>query len=279
MKTKIAMALMAAAALTACNKDESPETSKYITVSASVGDLVARVTSSAFEANDKISVYAWTGSNAAVSTPLVVDNSVNTYNGATWAAEPQMLWKDITTAHFFIGVYPAKAITDFAADSYTASTDVLVATVLGDGRTAAGGIVPMMFNHVMSKLTVNLTFRSQWPTTPTVASVVAKDAKAAATVNYLTKTATATGAAADVALTATTANTAYTTILPPQSVTTIVITIGSDTFTYTHPSDIALLAGKIQTVNLIVGRNGVDLGSVSINDWTAGEIIDGGEAL
>lgn len=279
MRTKIAMAIMATAALTACNTDEAPETSKYITVSASVGDLVTRATSTAFEANDAISVYAWTGSNTAVSTPFVVDNSVNTYNGTSWTAEPQMLWKDMTTAHFFIGVYPAKAITDFATDSYATPTDVLVATVLGDGRTATGGIVPMMFDHVMSKLTVNLTFRSQWPTTPTVASVVAKEAKAAATVNYLTKTATATGTAADVALAATTANMAYTTILPPQSVTTIVITIGSDKFTYTHPTDIALLAGKIQMVNLIVGRNGVDLGSVSINDWTDGEIIDGGEAL
>ena len=49
-------------------------------------------------------------------------------------------------------------------------------------------------------------------------------------------------------------------------------------YTYTHPTSFNLEKGKIQTVNLIVGRDAIKLGSVMINDWVTGENINGGEA-
>lgn len=277
MKTKIVIAALAAMAFTACKQDENPEVSKYITIDASVGELTSRATSAAFENGDKISVYAWTGSNTAVQTPLVVDNSINTYDGTQWTAAPQMLWKDPAATHYFIGVYPSKAITNFTADSYTTPTDVLVATVLGEGRNATQGAVPMMFDHVMAKLVVNLTFRNQFGGTPIVESVTT-EGKLGATVNYLTKTATADGTAISIALNAVTANTSYQGTLAPQTVTTVQIKIDGTIYTYTHPTPFALLAGKIQTLNLIVGRDKIDLGSIAVNDWTTGETIEGGEA-
>ena len=45
------------------------------------------------------------------------------------------------------------------------------------------------------------------------------------------------------------------------------------------PSFIPLEAGKYTTLNLIVGRNKIELGEVSINDWTEGTTIDGGQAM
>lgn len=278
MRTKIAIVALVAAALTACNKGDAPQISEYITVNASVGELATRATAIAFEVGDAVSVYAWTGSAATVGTPLVVNNSVNTKTASAWTAAPQMLWKDLSTAHYFLGVYPQKAITNFTADPYTTPTDVLVATVLGAGRKAADGIVPMTFDHIMAKVVVNLTFRNQWATTPTVTNVKTS-AKAASTVDYLTKTATATGSATDFLLTATTANTAYSAIIVPQDIDKIVITIDGKEYIYTHPSAIALAKGTIQSINLIVGREAIELGSVSINDWTTGTPITGGEAL
>ena len=47
---------------------------------------------------------------------------------------------------------------------------------------------------------------------------------------------------------------------------------------FTHTADIPLVGGQYTTVNLIVGRNQIDLASVSINNWAAGTTIDGGEA-
>lgn len=267
-----------AATMSSCNKDnEAPEVSKYITIDAGVGSLT-RATSTAFETNDKVSIYAWTGSNTAVQTPLVVDNALNTYDGTKWTAVPQMLWKDNTTAHYFLGVYPTKAITDFTADTYATTPDLLVATVLDEGRKATAGIVPMMFDHVMAKLTVNLTFRSEFGTTlPTVESVTV-NAQPGAVVNYLTKTATADGSAVEVAMTVITTNTAYSQVVSPQSINNITINIADQPYVYNNATGFALATGKIQTVNLIVGRDKIELGSMSINDWATGDTIDDGEA-
>lgn len=277
MKTKIVIVALAAMAFTACKQDESPEVSKYITIDASVGELASRGTATDFQAGDVISVYAWTGSNTTVQTPLVVDNSINTYDGTKWTAAPQMLWKDLVAAHYFIGVCPSKAITNFTADSYTIPTDVLVATLLGEGRNATQGAVPMMFDHVMAKLVVNLTFRSQFVGTPIVERVTT-EGQPGAIVNYLTKTATADGTATSIALNAATANTSYQGTLAQQTVTIVQIKIDGTTYTYTHPTPFPLSAGKIQTLNLIVGRDKIDLGSIAVNDWTTGETIEGGEA-
>lgn len=264
--------------LLSCDKNNEPVCpvdTTYITVDAGVGSLT-RVTETSFEKGDKISVYAWTGNATEVGT-LVVDNALNTFDGSKWTAEPQMLWKDMITAHFFISVYPAKAVTDFKADSYQTAPDLLVATVLEQGRVASGGIVPLTFNHVMARLDVNLQFRNQFDGTPTVEKSYV-NALSASTVNYLTQTVTAVGEAGNLDLTNKTPNMAYTIILPPQRVHTVAIVIDGRTYTYTNTDGFSLEKGKIQTLNLIVGRDQIELGSIVVNDWGSGEVIDGGEA-
>ena len=281
MRTKnVLLTLLAATAMTGCNKADDPqEVSKLITINAGVGTLT-RATATAFVKDDQVSIYAWTGSNTTVQTPLVVDNSVNTYDGTNWTASPQMLWKDNTSAHYFIGVHPVKAITDFTADAYATTPDLLVATVLGSGQKAtdADGEVAMTFDHVMARLDVNLTFRTEFGNNPAVSSVTV-NAQPGAKVNYLTKTATADGAAAEVAMMMTTANIAYSQVVATQGINKITIKIGDKDYVYNNTAGFALLAGKIQTVNLIVGRDKIELGSVTINDWATGETINGGEAL
>ena len=263
-----------------CNKDNnSHEVSKYITIDAGVSSLT-RATATAFQKDDQVSIYAWTGSTSVVQTPLVIDNIVNTYDGSGWIPSQQMLWKDEVTSHYFIGVYPPKAITDFTADYYITLPDVLVATVLGEGRKAtdAGGVVPMIFDHITARLDVNLTFRSEFGGTPTV-QYITTFAQPGAMVNYLTKTTTVSGEVIEKDLMPTAVNTAYSQFFAPQTVNTINITIGNTKYVYNNPAGIALVAGKIQTVNLIVGRDKIELGSVTINDWGTGETINGGEAL
>lgn len=271
----IALSATMTAVMTGCSKDEAPKLS--ISIDAQKSTLT-RATATAFAKDDQVSIYAWTGSNTAVTSPLVVDNSVNTYDGTQWTAAPQMLWTDDATPHYFVGVHPVKAITNFTADTYPAAIDLLVATVLGDGRSAADGVVPLVFDHLMARLDVNITLRNQFDGALEIKSVTV-DARPGAQVNYLTKTATASGTAAPIALTVLRTNAAYTGIVTPQAgVTAITVRIGGQTYVYTHPTDITLEASKYTTVNLIVGRDVIELGSITINDWTPGITIDGGEA-
>ena len=74
-----------------------------------------------------------------------------------------------------------------------------------------------------------------------------------------------------------TANTAYEALLVPQTCTTVSILIDNKTYTYT--GSIKLESGKIATLNLNVGRAEITLEGITVNPWTAGETVNGGEAV
>lgn len=295
-------AIAAAAAIMAlagCNKTATNgPTPKYITVST---DIATKVTTSAagsqtFEKGDKISVYAWIGdpATAPAAGARVVDNSINTLGeDGKWTAEPQMLWKNLSDKHYFISVYPADAASqaDLTKVACTVDptkqteSDILVATEL-DGRIAENNPVSLTFDHVMSKVNVELDYRNQWggtpqePVIPEVESVHLGNVATDGTVNYLTKTVTPDTSRAAMELPALSANTAYSSVLIPQTgINTVVIRIGGKDFTYTHGKDFTFEKGKYTTIKLIVGRNQIDLGEVKINDWGKGTEIEGGEAL
>lgn len=286
-------------AINGCNKtvNDGPAP-KYITVST---DIATKVTTAAdgtqtFTKGDKISVYAWIGdpATAPAAASRVVDNSINTLGeDGKWTAEPQMLWKNLSDKHFFISVYPENAapeadLTKVACTVNPArqtESDILVATEL-NGKVADNNPVSLTFDHVMSKVNVELSFRNQWggtpeaPVTPTVESVQLGDVATDGTVNYLTKTVTPGTARAAMVLPQTKANTVYSSVLIPQTgIKTVVIRIDGRDFTYTHGSDFTFEKGKYTTIKLIVGRNQIDLGDVTINGWGKGDEINGGEAL
>ena len=277
-------------AVLACNKGTvSPDISgRQIVVQAGIGTMSKVTTSgnqSVFQEGDKLSLYAWTGSATAVSTPLVVNGVRNTLGvGGKWTPEIQMLWADMVSPHYFIGIFPARTVTDFTADTYTLdpadyeASDLLIATNVA-GLKAQDNPVALAFDHVLAKLYVNLSFRNQWAEAPTVTAVSAT-AKKTATVGYLTKALTATGTAGPVALTAS-ANNAWIGLQVPQTgVNTITVTIGGKDYVFTHTADIPLVSGKYTTVNLAVGRDKIDLvDAITISDWTSQGDDIGGDAL
>ncbi len=288
MKT-IKLFIIAAAgvmALIACNRENSLQESKTITIQASIG-AVSKVTTTGntakFDDGDKITLYAWTGDKTAVPAKRVVDGIRNTLYSAVWLPDQAMLWADMVTPHYFLGIYPTRTVTDFKADAFTIKTDdyqasdLLVATNT-QGLKATDAAVDMVFDHVAAKLFVNLTFRSQWDTDPTVSSVTVT-AKKSGTVDYLAKTITATAneAAAPIELNKD-KNEAWSGLQVPQNVRSITITIDGKNYVFTHTDDIPLEGGKFTTVNLIVGRDKIDLGNVSISNWKEGTTINGGEA-
>ena len=288
MKTyiKYLAAATALLSLTACDwsaivPDRGP---KPIVIKASIG-LQTKVTTDSnkatFDAGDKITVYAWTGDKTAVPATRVVDAVANTYGSdGKWTPATQMLWADDATPHFFLGIWPAQTVTDFAALPYTLdpadkTSDLLIATELTGLKPASD--VALVFDHMVAKLCVNLSFRNQWATTPTVTSVSAT-AKKTATVDCLAKAVTATGDAAKLALVKE-SDAAWSSLEVPQTgFRTITVTIDGKDFVYTHTGDIPLESGKITTVNLLVGRDRIDPGAMTISNWITGTTIDGGEA-
>ena len=300
MKKKTYLIALMAMALTlgSCSDNENGiggETSKYITVSTSIGNMTRVATDAnggqTFEEGDEISVYAWTGDATTVpaATGRVVDNAINKLTKGAWISTPQMLWKNNRDKHYFIGVYPTKAISDLAAGEYVfdetkqVESDLLVA-VNKDGlsyNVDEQQTVPLTFTHVMAKLVVNLTYKNQWGTEgPTVDKVVVGDAVKSATVNYLTKVVTPSAVAEDKAnfdMPALTANKQYASIIIPQDgVQKITVVIGGKNFNYDNGTPFKFESGKVTTVNLEVGRDIIKLGNVNISDWgSTGEPIKG----
>ena len=300
MKKKTYLIALMAMALTlgSCSDNENGiggETSKYITVSTSIGNMTRVATDEkggqTFEEGDEISVYAWTGDAtvAPETRERVVNNAINKLTNGSWISNPQMLWKNNRDKHYFIGVYPTAAISDLSAGEYTfdetkqVESDLLVA-VNKDGlsyNVDEQQPVPLTFTHVMAKLVVNLTYKNQWGIEgPTVDKVAVGNAAKKATVNYLTKVVTPSTVAEDKAdfdMPAITANKKYASIIIPQDgVQKIIITIGGKDFIYDNGTPFKFESGKITIVNLEVGRDVIKLGDVNISDWgSTGEPIKG----
>lgn len=280
--------------LAACSTDSDvlpPQDLGQIRVTASVGAMT-RVAhsgnSTTFETNDRISVYAWLGADNNMQR-LVVDNSINTLGGdGTWTAEPQMLWADNTSDHYFLGIYPERnGATDYDADPYTLDFNNQTASDLLVARTTVkptGSAVKLEFEHVMAKLVVNLSFRNEWTIAPEVVSVTAV-ACTEATVNYLENPVEVTPATGQnlvvIPFTGTSASFAGIMIPGQSGFRTINVTLeNGKVYTYTHPSGIDLQPGRYTTVNLVLGRDNIKLDDAGINvsDWENGTSIDGGEA-
>lgn len=294
MNIKNLLLATTAALLAACSTDSDvlpPQDLGQIRVTASVGAMT-RVAhsgnSTTFETNDRISVYAWLGADNDMQR-LVVDNSINTLGGdGTWTAEPQMLWADNTSDHYFLGIYPERnGATDYDADPYTLDFNNQTASDLLVARTTAkptGSAVKLEFEHVMAKLVVNLSFRNEWTTAPEVASVTAT-ACTEATVNYLENPVEVTPATGQnlvvIPFTGTSASFAGIMIPGQSGFRTINVTLeNGKVYTYTHSADIDLQPGRYTTVNLVLGRDNIKLddAGISVSDWENGTSIDGGEA-
>ena len=288
MKTLRTIALaMLAATLTACsNDDNGGKAPKYINIDAQLSQptktTIAADGTMSFTSGDAISVYACTGSASTLPTTadgFVVAGNTNTFNGSTWTASPQMLWKDLTSPHFFIATYPQRDITqtNFTLDtSKQSECDLMVATNLGTdskGIIATETAIPLAFDHLMAKLQVNLQFRNQWGESGPTSVAVSINSKGSATIDYLAKSVTPTGDASYINLPSVAAavegyaKSYESIVIPVSDLKNIKIAIDGHDYIYTHDTAIQLQGGKTTIVNLMVGRNEVTLGSMSIKGW------------
>ena len=294
MKMKVKYLTLAAAllALAGCNKEPVAADGGAITVEATLGAATkVSAAGDAFTSGDQIAVYAWLGSATQMPDTRVVDGVVNTFDGTSWTPATMMLWQLTDAPHYFLGISPAPTATifDFTAVPYAitgsaAADDLLLATT-PDGVKNTGVAVPLAFTHAMSRLDVNIRFRNEWDTAPEATRVkVLVEAKRSATVNYLTETVTATGAAANVALAPATAASGYDLgysglQVPQEGVKKIIVEVDGLEYGFTSASGIPLTGGKYTTLDLLVGRDKIELAGISLNPWTAESPLSEGEMV
>ena len=283
-------AAISALMLASCAKEQGgtePAAHSAITIEAAIGTptkVAYNGDAASFAAGDQISLYAWMGSAEAVPEKKIVDGVVNTFDGTLWKPETQMLWSHVKENHYFLGVYPKKYITNFTADDYTLGADLMIATEFtGIPFKENAEPVKLSFTHALARMDVNLRFRNQWEETPEVTRVSAY-AKREYTVNYLGKEVTATGDNFHVSIPEVSAVTGYDRSfsglqVPQEGVTKVSVLIGGNEFVFTAALPISLESGKVTTLNLYVGRDKIELGSVTVNPWVDNTPIEGGEAL
>ena len=270
--------------LPGCLKESGPTDADLITIEASIGPQTKvnyEGNGSTFVDGDKIAVYAWTGSASPVPEARAVDGVMNTLGDTGWSPASLMRWKSMSDTHYFLGVSPVHSISNFTEDPFTLVPDNYTASDLLVATTPAGiaptkNPISLEFSHLMAKLVVNLTFRSQWSSAPTVTSVTVNSRKTG-TVNYLAKEVTATGTASDVTLTKN-GNASWSGLqIPQDGVTTITVRIGDKDYVYTHSTGIPLSSGYYTTINLNVGRDKIELdsGNITISNWESGTPIEG----
>lgn len=288
------------------NEDDIVYTNKDIKIKTTIGTMTKTTVdaqgAAKFVKGDEFSFYAWDGTLAAANTPWIKNVKITLgSDGKTWTPESQILWKTTDTKHDFLGIYPASLITgttdlgdveyDMNDDADVIANDILRA-YSHEVVMPESNILTLPFKHVMAKLRVNLKFRNQWDEAPVVSSVWAKLNKKAR-INFYDNTVT-TAANSTYGRNITKMETpaegyvySYEIIAVPGdlSFNTIKINIGTDTYTfeYTEENNISLVSGKVTTVNLIVGRNKVELvtpaegeeGGITIDDWTNNSTYDG----
>ena len=164
----LAMAILAIG----CNKDDSWENMGNDEIKV-VADVATRATLSTFEQGDKMSLYAVEYAGDEAQLLQVGGNFLNNepmvYDGAKWASHRKLYWSD--AACDFYGIYPYqefKSVENVLFEVATDQSTVESAEALGGYEASdlmwakaekvsrADGVVMLKFNHLMSRLVVNI---------------------------------------------------------------------------------------------------------------------------
>lgn len=286
---------LSALLFTACNSEDDtlPVTSsEYVTIQPSVsGEVITKAGSAYGQTGDKLYLYYDEAGNATND-----QNADFRFDGAIWdLGVKSMKW---TTLHEaagsnlpFYASAPVEAPTAANAvntDQSTASgyktSDLLIAykkiakAESADKYTA----LSLDLKHVLAKLTIEVNAKAI--ENAVIKSVTIKNAVAAYTTSYTAseetpaKTTVSGNDKADIKPLVN--GSVYNAVLPAQAIQetngiTIVIEVGSQTFTYKPAEAINLSAGKNTTLKLRLAGTGVILGNVSVSEWGEGDVKEG----
>ena len=173
MKKIFISAIAILAAITGCNKIETPAVTDDGEMRFNVAHPATKATETAFEAGDRMGVYI---TEYKDGKPLALqlggnykNNNPVTFDGTSWTADPVIYWgegkydvfayypfmipESVDELPFSVALDQRVEETADALSAYEAS-DFLYA--FKKGVTSEGGEVNLLFKHKMSRLTVNL---------------------------------------------------------------------------------------------------------------------------
>lgn len=261
---------------------EESTPSPYITVRADVTSTRS-VSKSDFVADDKVSVWAWTEDGRTV-----VDGVTNGYDGSVWSPDTPMLWWDLTSKHNFLATYPTQEVADFTAHRYTlvgngAAEDDLLVAVNRDGLSGNDEkTVDLSFKHMMSKVTISVSYRTQFETTPVVESVTIT-AGSEATIDLQNQTTLLSSDATlgEFQILETKASFDFEGVIVPQDIQYISIKLAGyeEPSVYNHGGVFTLEQGSNHAISLIMGKDKVELAEdLQVIPWDEDNVLDGGDA-
>lgn len=287
MDTRTLVMALPFALLTSCADDDATtirQTDNEIRIDANVSQMTGNKslkTGTSFENGDEIAVFAWTGT---AESPVNCSTGKYQLNeDGKWYTTTPMYYQDSESSHYFVGVYPAKEITDLTATlvdidiNDKESCDILVATNL-NGIVASKNAVPLVFTHIMSRLNINLSYMN-FQTTPINVTVSISTATKAS-VDLVNKTVAGTEVT-NVYMPASYDEqgkpTGFSGIVTPMNLQSVYIIIDGTQYTFTASSAIKLTAGHSTTINLNVTKQitEVTAGDISIVDWEEDTPISG----
>ena len=286
MKLQIVKMLAVAAlfgGLTACNNelgepqaDQVPENAVRIT--ASINNPFATTRSmplgtvedqAKFKEGDEILVTSYSGQHA-----------IYRFDGSAWTPTDgkYLLWKDDNQTETFVAFYPAEwglarsGIASYAFPTDQSSKDKiakadLMQTNLDQAKTKDALHFAMW--RFTARLIVKIAgFNSEFPADAKVKNVEFHNRRAGASQVTYTPYADGEGKTGST----------YTVLVPNDAMNhTISLTVGGKAMT-AKLQDITYDEGKSYTYRLTVGKEKLEVGEVTVADWTGREVIPGGEA-
>ena len=236
-------------------------------------------------------------------------NNKVTKSGDVWSPVPQMLWENYDQK---VNIYAyAPYNSSYTGNIYQETkfpVSVSVDQTSDDDKsdfliykcsdfTPTTGVVPITFNHALSLLKINITFKDEFNmsallTTNPIKKVRVNGTKVDATCNFATQNIKVADNASvkDVAAQQTSftaastenpyATAVYSCILIPQTISAnnfgieITIAMGdSKTYKWTSVQSVTLEQGKCHQLDLTVGKDAVTINTVTVKKWgNAGSI-------
>lgn len=203
-------------------------------------------------------------------TPCDVDGNNNPMQYIVWGNEG---------SNDFRGVYPATATEPFTLPTDQSSLVLLRSADYMKGAPKTGTDattkpadkkLSLTFTHQLAKVTVALVFNDQYTGNETINGLNF----------YLTDGTTSISAYAHNITEGSTTQKAYTAILNPGSYTNTgntfcTINVAGTELSVKVPTDgITLTAGKAHTLTLHVGKDRINFGSITVNEWGATQLLD-----
>ena len=225
------------------------------------------------------------------------NNVVMKYEGDSWVAyesdaenaeKKQLLWEgsegNVTVTAATFSLSSASTTLNALADQSTAegikASDHLYYS--SDAVTPSeNGTISIPFNHIMSKLEITVTLRTQYGASKInpITSAIALGSATSATYSHAEATpwSTPSSVVSDISLcssgsySAAERITTYEAILIPQTIDAntfgVTVTIGDKSYTWKSANAVTFEGGKKYTLDLTLGKNELTLNKISVSSW------------